>query len=145
MAPEEGGAGMRTFRPENAALLALGLIPVASLGCFDVLDYDEAAYADVARAMLTSGDWLVPRLCGETFFEKPPLLYWVEAAGFALFGVGPFGARLGTALAGLASPLVLFAFAHRPLGRRAAFLAALALATSLELADSPNKRSFEVR
>jgi len=119
---------------ETAALVALGLVPVLGLGAIGVLDYDEAAYAEVARVMWRSGDWLVPRLCGETFFEKPPLLYWVQAAGFALFGVGPFGARIGTTLAGAAAPLALFAFARGPLGLRPAFFAGVALATSLELA-----------
>jgi 4-amino-4-deoxy-L-arabinose transferase-like glycosyltransferase len=122
------------IRPETAALLALGVVPFLGLGAFGVVDYDEAAYAEVARVMWQSGDWLVPRLCGETFFEKPPLLYWTQAAGFAVFGVGPFGARIGTALAGLAAPLALFAFARGPLGVRPAFLGGVALATSLELA-----------
>lgn len=125
---------MRFFTRETAALLALGGIPFASLGAYGVLDYDEAAYAEVARVMLASGDWLVPRLCGELFFEKPPLLYWTQAIGFALFGTGPFGARAGTALAGALAPLVLFAFARGPLGVRGAFLSGAALATSLELA-----------
>jgi len=113
-------------------LVALGLLGLVGLGSIGLVDYDEAAYAEVARAMWASGDWLVPRLCGETFFEKPPLLYWIEALGFAAFGIGELGARIGTALAGAATPIVLYAFAQRPLGARAALLAALALGTSLE-------------
>jgi 4-amino-4-deoxy-L-arabinose transferase-like glycosyltransferase len=71
-------------------------------------------------------------LCGETFYEKPPLLYWTQALGYLVFGVGEYGARIGTALAGAVTPLVLYGFARRPLGRRAAFFSAIALATSLE-------------
>lgn len=111
------------------ALAGLGLLGLGSIG---LVDYDEAAYAEVARGMWTSGDWLVPRLCGEVFFEKPPLLYWVQALGFAVFGVGEVGARIGTALAAAAVPLVLYGFARRPLGARAALFAAVALATSFE-------------
>ena len=114
-------------------LAALGLLGLVGLGSIGLVDYDEAAYAEVARAMWTSGNWLVPRLCGESFFEKPPLLYWVQALGFAAFGIGELGARIGTALAGAATPFVLYAFARRPLGARAALFAALALGTSLEL------------
>jgi hypothetical protein len=56
----------------------------------------------------------------------------VQARGFAVVGVGELGARIGTALAAAAMPLVLYGFARQPLGARAALLAAVALATSLE-------------
>ena len=123
---------MSAGRRDVAWLVALAALGLFGLGSIGLVDYDEAAYGEVARAMWTSGDWLVPRLCGEVFFEKPPLLYWVQALGFAVFGVGELGARIGTALAAAAMPLVLYGFAHRPLGARAALLAAVALATSLE-------------
>ncbi len=115
-------------------LLALGLVPLFGLGAIGLVDYDEAAYAEVGRAMLATGDWLVPKLCGHPWFEKPPLLYWTAAAGMKLLGVGPAGARLGTALAGALAPLLLFAFARRPLGDRVAFGSALALLASVEFA-----------
>ena len=113
-------------------LLAVGLIPLFGLGAIGLVDYDESAYGEVARAMLASGDWIAPRLCGNPFFEKPPLLYWSAALGMKLVGVGPAGVRLGTAFAGAIAPLALFGFARRPLGERAAFASALVLATSLE-------------
>ena len=115
-------------------LLALGLVPLLGLGALGLVDYDEAAYAEVGRAMLATGDWLVPKLCGHPWFEKPPLLYWTAAAGMKLLGVGPAGARLGTALAGALAPLALFGFARGPLGERAAFGGALALLASVEFA-----------
>ena len=115
-------------------LLALGLVPLLGLGAIGLVDYDEAAYAEVARAMLATGNWLAPNLCGHVWFEKPPLLYWTVAAGMKLLGVGPEGARLGTALAGCLAPLALFGFARRPLGERGAFAGALVLAASLEFA-----------
>ena len=124
---------MSAASKDVAWLAALGLLGLVGLGSIGLVDYDEAAYAEVARAMWASGDWLVPRLCGVVFFEKPPLLYWVQALGFAAFGVGELGARIGTALAGSATPFVLYAFARRPLGPRAALFGALALGTSLEL------------
>jgi 4-amino-4-deoxy-L-arabinose transferase-like glycosyltransferase len=117
-----------------AILIALGLVPIYGLGGVGLVDFDEAAYGEVARAMLASGDWLVPTLCGTAFYEKPPLLYWTAAAGLKLLGVGPAGVRLGTVLAGAVAPLALFAFARRPLGTRAAFASALVLAASLEFA-----------
>jgi 4-amino-4-deoxy-L-arabinose transferase-like glycosyltransferase len=115
-------------------LLALGLLPLLGLGALGLVDYDEAAYGEVARAMLARADWLVPTLCGEPWFEKPPLLYWTAALGMKLLGVGPAGVRLGTALAGAAAPIALYGFSRRPLGERAAFCAALVLAAGLEFA-----------
>jgi len=55
---------------------------------------DEGRYSDIGRWMFISGDWLVPRLNGIPFFHKPPLLYWLEAGSFQLFGVHVWAARL---------------------------------------------------
>jgi len=62
---------------------------------------DEPRYAEVAREMWQSGDWLTPTLGGHPWFEKPPLLYWFEIAAFSIFGVSEFAARLGPVLCGL--------------------------------------------
>jgi 4-amino-4-deoxy-L-arabinose transferase-like glycosyltransferase len=68
---------------------------------------DEGRYADIAREMLQSGDWVTPRLNGLKYFEKPPLQYWATAAIFALFGVDEWTARLWPALTGFLG--ILFA------------------------------------
>ena len=47
---------------------------------------DEGRYADIAREMLDSGDWVTPRLNGIKYFEKPPLQYWATAAAYEMFG-----------------------------------------------------------
>jgi 4-amino-4-deoxy-L-arabinose transferase-like glycosyltransferase len=72
---------------------------VASCGWIGLIEPTEARYAEIAREMLKSGDWLIPRLNGIPHFHKPPLSYWLSAAGMALFGPNPWGARIGTALA----------------------------------------------
>ncbi|PUE33558.1 hypothetical protein B9Z52_08285 [Limnohabitans sp. Jir72] len=59
---------------------------------------DEGRYAEVGRWMLMSGDWLAPRLDGMPFFHKPPLLHWLQASSFAVWGVHPWSARLVPAL-----------------------------------------------
>ncbi len=61
---------------------------------------DEGRYAEVAREMLASGDWITPRLDGFLFFDKPPLHYWGTALAYALLGTEPWVARLWGALAG---------------------------------------------
>jgi 4-amino-4-deoxy-L-arabinose transferase-like glycosyltransferase len=73
---------------------------------------DEPRYADIGRAMAKTGDWITPRLWGEPWFEKPPLLYWLIAFGFKA-GLGPeLAPRLPLALFSLAF-LALFWFRVR--------------------------------
>src|ERR1043166_3419162 len=62
---------------------------------------DEPRYAEVAREMLERGDWITPTLGGHNWFEKPPLLYWLEMVSYKLFGINELSARLGPVLCGL--------------------------------------------
>ena len=68
---------------------------------------DEARYAEIPREMRASGDLLTPRLNGVPYFEKPPLLYWANAASFSLFGETPWAARLPTRIAGMGTVLLI--------------------------------------
>lgn len=92
---------------------------------------DEGRYADVARWMLVSHDWLTPRLDGLPFFHKPPLLYWIDASLFSLFGTSPFVARLAPVLAASLVCLGMMWFLRKRLGSDFARLAVLVLVTSL--------------
>jgi len=69
----------------------------------------EAKYAEVAREMFESGDWLTPQLNGAPFLNKPPLDYWLIALSYCCFGVNEFAARL----AGACTALVLLWLATR--------------------------------
>ncbi len=81
---------------------------------------DEGRYGDVGRWMLVSGDWLTPRLDGLPFFHKPPLLYWLDAAAMAVFGVHPWVARLVPVLHGALMLLGTLWFAHTRIDRQTA-------------------------
>src|SRR5262252_10203401 len=61
--------------------------------------------------MLATGDFVVPRLNGLPYFEKPPLLYWANAASIRLLGRTPGAARLPTRLAGIGTALLVVAAA----------------------------------
>ena len=61
---------------------------------------DEGRYAEIAREMAVSGDWVTPRLNGLKYFEKPPMQYWLTAAGFRALEVDEWTARLPGALGG---------------------------------------------
>jgi 4-amino-4-deoxy-L-arabinose transferase-like glycosyltransferase len=61
---------------------------------------DEGRYAEIAREMLASGDYVTPRLNGLKYFEKPPLQYWFSALAFRVFGLDEWTARLWPATTG---------------------------------------------
>ncbi|MBI2963413.1 MAG: glycosyltransferase family 39 protein [Deltaproteobacteria bacterium] len=110
-----------------ALSLGLSLFHTRSL---PLIDRDEGRYAEAAREMLSAGDWLVPRLFGVAYLEKPPLFYWLTAAACRTFGVDELGARLVSAVSGAAAVLAAGLFARRTLGDRAGVIASLVLATS---------------
>jgi len=92
---------------------------------------DEGRYAEIAREMAVSGDWVTPRLNDLKYFEKPPLQYWVGAATFNALGVDEWTARLPAALAGFLAIVAVGFTAARLAGHEAGIFAALVLAGSV--------------
>jgi 4-amino-4-deoxy-L-arabinose transferase-like glycosyltransferase len=92
---------------------------------------DEGRYAEMAREMFASGDWITTRLNGIKYFEKPPLQTWMNALTFELFGLGDWQARLWTGLCGLLGVGLTGYAGMRVFGARIGFYAALVLGSSL--------------
>jgi 4-amino-4-deoxy-L-arabinose transferase-like glycosyltransferase len=90
-----GGAGVAVL---VVALAAILLAPGLGRAPFD--DPGEGQHAEIAREML-GGSWLTLRLNGVRYFDKPPLLYWLTAASFHLFGLTEGAARLAPLLGAL--------------------------------------------
>ncbi len=88
---------------------------------------NEAMYAAPPALMLESGDYLVPRYRGEVFLDKPILPFWVVAASYRVLGVSVFAERLPTAIAGLATAVILALWVRRRAGECAGVLAGLIL------------------
>jgi 4-amino-4-deoxy-L-arabinose transferase-like glycosyltransferase len=110
---ESPGASAGTRLLWVCLLLLLAMVWLEPAGS-GLAEPDETRYAEIPREMLASGDFLVPRLNGLPYFEKPPLLYWVNAASLAAFGENPWAARLPTRLAGLGTvALIVLAGARR--------------------------------
>jgi 4-amino-4-deoxy-L-arabinose transferase-like glycosyltransferase len=115
--------------------IVLGLL--ALLLWFGNLDYrkliktDEGRYAEIAREMMASGDWVTPRLNGFKYFYKPPLQYWATASAFTAFGPNEWTARLWTALTGAAAALFAGFAAARLWTPAVGLAAALALLGSV--------------
>jgi 4-amino-4-deoxy-L-arabinose transferase len=74
---------------------------------------DESRYAEIAREMLESGNWVVPQLLGMHYFEKPVAGYWFTALSQALLGENLFASRLPVALATGLSAVVVGVLAQR--------------------------------
>ncbi|NNM60859.1 MAG: phospholipid carrier-dependent glycosyltransferase [Steroidobacteraceae bacterium] len=93
---------------------------------------DEGRYAEIPREMLVSGDWVIPRLDGLVYIEKPPLEYWATALSYRLFGLSEFSARLYSSLTALGTLLIVFFLVRALWNERAAWRAA-AILVSLSL------------
>src|SRR4249920_1415840 len=72
------------------------------LGCIvsppSLMDDVDAVQAQIARNMLQSGDWVTARLDGIAYLEKSPLIYWIMAVSYAIFGAHDWAARMPIAL-----------------------------------------------
>jgi len=91
---------------------------------------EEARYAEIPREMLATGNWIVPKLNGVDYFEKPPLTYWANAVSIAAIGRSPFAVRLPERLAILGTAILLLLALRRPFGERVAILSALVFLSS---------------
>jgi 4-amino-4-deoxy-L-arabinose transferase-like glycosyltransferase len=115
------------------ALAAIALALYLYLGRLDGTPLqrgNEAMYASPPALMIANGDYLVPLYRGEHFLDKPILPFWIVAATYRVLGVSVFAERLPTAIAGLATALLLGLWVRRRSGTRAGLLAGLILAFS---------------
>ena len=108
------------------------------LGCIisppSLMDDVDAVQAQIARNMLTSGDWVTARLDGVAYLEKAPLIYWLIAVFYKVFGAHDWAARIPIALsADRLSRLLTAAFGIWAFGKRAGFYAGLCIATCIGL------------
>jgi hypothetical protein len=95
------------------------------------MDDVDAVQAQIARNMLQSGDWVTARLDGIAYLEKSPLIYWIMAASFRIFGVHDWAARLPLAFINIALCWITARFAMWAFGRRAGMYSGTILATCI--------------
>lgn len=105
----------RETQPRAAWILSalwLGIICSVAfllhLGSIGLVDETEPLFVEASRQMTVTGDWITPYFNGETRFDKPPLIYWLIALGFRLFGVNEWTARFPSAFSAIA--LVVLGF-----------------------------------
>ena len=117
----------RWLRDSLLLLILFGFLFLYGLGSAPLIDPDEGRYAEIPRAMLERGDFVTPTLNYVKYFEKPPLLYWVNAASMAVFGQQEFAARLPSALSGLLTVLLTYLAGRHLFNRRTALIGAAIL------------------
>lgn len=115
----------------TGAAMALLLLWILGLGAAPLFDVDEGAFAEASREMLASGDWGHTTLNGADRFDKPILVYWLQAAAIAMLGADEFAVRLPSALCAWLTCLVIGQLAADLWGRRAGWIAAALPATMI--------------
>jgi 4-amino-4-deoxy-L-arabinose transferase-like glycosyltransferase len=123
-------------RFENSLIVVLFAAAVF-FGCIvsppALMDDVDAVQAQIARNMLDSGDWVIAHLDGVPYLEKAPLIYWLIAISYRIFGIHDWAARIPLAVAGVLLVWLTSRYAAWAFGAGAGFNAGLVLATSVGL------------
>ncbi len=95
--------------PSELLILIGGLILfVPFLGTTHLFDWDEINFAEASREMLRTGNYAIPQIGFEPFWEKPPLFFWLQVISMKVFGVNEFASRFPNAACGVLTLLLLF-------------------------------------
>ncbi|HEY7335223.1 MAG TPA: glycosyltransferase family 39 protein [Bryobacteraceae bacterium] len=118
-------------------LIVLLFAAAVYAGCMisppSLMDDVDAVQAQISRNMLTSGDWVTARLDGIPYLEKAPLIYWLMAGSFRIFGPYDWAARIPIVLSALALAWLTTALGMWAFGKRAGFYAGLCISTCIGL------------
>ncbi len=112
-------------------VLVLSFLFFFALGNRPLSSPDEARYSEIPREMWVNHDLITPRLNGIKYFEKPPLLYWIQVFSFKIGGLNEWAARAPTALFALLGCLLCYGLGRFLYGRQTGIYAGAILATSL--------------
>jgi len=121
-------------RPVTLVVLATLAALAAGTAPTPLWDEDEARFATIARAMVETGDWIVPRFNDSLAVDKPVLMHWCMAACMSVFGTNEFAARLPSMIATLLTGLALLRAGRRWFDESTGVVAALAHAGCLLVA-----------
>src|SRR4029077_2792956 len=133
-ATHDGEDRREGFHPGSVVALFASLI---FLGCIvsppGLMDDVDAVQAQIARNMLASGDWVIAHLDGVPYLEKSPLIYWLIATSFRIFGVHDWAARIPEALAAILLAWCTWRYGRWAFGNKAGLYAGMAISTCLGL------------
>lgn len=89
-------------------LIGAALLFIPFLGGVHLFDWDEINFAESAREMLVTGDYLTVQINFQPFWEKPPLFIWMQVISMKIFGINEFAARFPNAICGIVTLLIIF-------------------------------------
>lgn len=89
-------------------ILLSALLFLPFLGGVHLFDWDEINFAECAREMIVTGDYLRPQIDFMPFWEKPPFFIWMQVAAMKLVGVGAYAARMPNALIGILTLVAVY-------------------------------------
>ncbi len=102
---------MKKYREIIIVLIISAIAIYINVGTYGVIESSDARYAEIARAMYASGDYLHPNLLNIHHYHKPPFTYQITALGYEIFGVTPFAARFFLQIAVLIQIILVYAIA----------------------------------
>ena len=105
--------------------IAYLLLFIPFIGHVHLFDWDEINFAEAAREMILTGDWLNVQINFEPFWEKPPLFIWIQALSMSIFGINEFAARFPNVLIGLVTVLILYFSVKKRYGHNASIYSVL--------------------
>jgi uncharacterized membrane protein YiaA len=88
------------------------------LGFVHLFDWDEINFAESAREMILTGDFITVQIDFEPFWEKPPLFFWLQVVSMKLFGINEFAARFPNFICGIVSLVMLYYIGKQVYGHR---------------------------
>jgi 4-amino-4-deoxy-L-arabinose transferase-like glycosyltransferase len=98
---------------------------VTGISSFSLFPPDEPKYAYASFKMLENGDFITPIFNDEPRFDKPPLIYWLIALSYSLFGVSDWAARVPSIISMLGVLIVIYLFCKKEFNHKTGILAIL--------------------
>lgn len=132
---------MSSIAPQALSITALRWLLLVAVACsfylniyaIPLFDLDEGAFSEATREMFVRGDFISTYLDGNPRYDKPILIYWLQALSVLVFGVNEFAFRLPSAMAATLWVLAVFAFVRRVRDERSGLVAAIITATAFEV------------
>lgn len=122
---------MKQNKIQIIIILISALIFIPFLGSVHLFDWDEINFAESAREMIITGDYLTVQVNYQAFWEKPPLFIWFQVLSMKTFGINEFAARFPNALCGIATLLFLFFAGKKLVNKKFALLWVMAYGCSV--------------